>query len=138
MKQKIRKKIMSNTLINNDTINLKSRKLWISVLLFVTSLVMLYFKVGDITPDAWIEFTKWVFTIYVLSNTMSKLTNDTISNWKSKKFWGFLVLYIISIVLLERSTIAFIQWSNLIKWSYATYAGANVGAKLANNYILKT
>ena len=120
--------------VSNQNINFKSRKLWVSIILLLTSIYFLWCDLGSITSLQWIEFIKWVFTIYVISNSVEKIIKKpSISNWKSKKLWGFLVLYILASIFTYFNKMSFVEWSELVKWIYGFYATSNVLSKVNNN-----
>ncbi len=55
---------------------LTSRKLQVTVVGFVSATV--FFYIGILPPDLWVDLTKWVFAVYVAGNSFEHFTNQGI------------------------------------------------------------
>lgn len=111
------------------------RKLWICILFFITSIIFVFTKNVDFTQ--WSTFIQYTFAIYVGSNAIEKINRKKqLSNWKSKKLWIFIGIYIVSIVMVIYKFANFQNWSEFVNWLYGFYSASNISSdfiSLKNN-----
>ena len=103
----------------------KDRKLWICVIMFITSVVFIFTKNIDFTQ--WSQFLKYTFIIFTGTMAIDKINKNKKSNWKSKKLWIFFLLYFASVVMVFIKFAQFDQWSQFVNWLYGAYSATNVG-----------
>jgi len=109
--------------------NFRSRKMWIAIILFAFSTFLFATPLVPVAFLEWSGFIKWVFGIYIITNAVSKGVVEGISNWKSRKLYGLLVILATTTVFLFTGAVVFAEWAGMTQWAYGIYAGASVGGK---------